>query len=494
MARANINFEQLNIFLKSIEYFLNITKKTTQCFSEISQVINYIHQEKNILHEVLLLCDETISKLEDAETQIIKATEILDKLIHQLTLEIEKLNEKLDFLETCLESIEPTIEINQSEISNPQYVMIVNEINKIEKQLELLEAKISKAYYLLSICSSLLEKISNKKTSILNTKNESQSVYDSIERNERALEKIYNSINENTNSCIKNSENAILTLKKAKNCLQRYVDTKLQIYSPIMKHIDFRKNKINISEDYFKNSGKDFYISEITGLDCDNAIKGSHIYLAQQGIDVEDLIMAETDEEKMKVISRTISDAKNIKQYLSIANLNFLPDENGGFQPFYENSNQTAGDSAEWFKMFENLAYDYESKKEVHFDLTKYQGKKMDFLGYDECITTKFRATDIVKKTNDGKEIHQELKVGLWGSNLRRKIRQEIYADKVRLDELINSEQEYRIYRNARNGKCLFDDKEQTKYLFKIKELYPERVRIYYEDKELSIEEIKKML
>jgi hypothetical protein len=200
--------------------------------------------------------------------------------------------------------------------------------------------------------------------------------------------------------------------------------------------------------------------------DFSDAERGADKYLSNLGIDTAKLKRAETDEAKRAVILDSGVDEKSVNSVLSIAKGNFLPNTSGSFNQFLDTSRLTTGDSAEWYRTCVETERGNPVQKEVHYDLTAHQGKKMTFLGYDEEIHKPFRSTDLVVNGN----VHQELKVGLWKPNKRGEIRAELYADALRLDDPAhsNDKQEYRIYKSAITGYSLFDDKEQAGYILKM--------------------------
>ena len=214
---------------------------------------------------------------------------------------------------------------------------------------------------------------------------------------------------------------------------------------------------------------------------------GANIFLQQKGIDINTLNNCASKEEKFEYAKHFV-DKKEYNLIESIINEKYLPNESFKFNSFYETNERTAGDSAEWYRYFVQLGQGQNVEKEVHFDLKDYKGYKAEVLGEHDTINKDFRSSDIVIHA-DGKDIHQELKVGMWGSNLRGRIRDEVYADIIRLTKNPTDEQEYRIYTNAKTDKSLLNDKEQTKYLMKIAKMFPDRVRLYVNDQETSISE-----
>ena len=227
-------------------------------------------------------------------------------------------------------------------------------------------------------------------------------------------------------------------------------------------------------------------------MNNNDAIKGSELYLKKHGFDLGKLSQCSSADEIDAIISSTVS-KKDAPLFKAIINKSFVPNDDGSFRPFYETNPRTAGDSAEWFDFFRSYGNGTELKKEVHFDLSNYKGRKMNFLGYDEEITNDFRASDLVQQGVDS-NIHIENKVGVWGNNLRPRIRQELYADALRLDNDPTSKQEYRIYVNAANGKCLFDDSEQASYLKTMLERYPDRCTVKFNDIKLSPNDIETII
>lgn len=223
-----------------------------------------------------------------------------------------------------------------------------------------------------------------------------------------------------------------------------------------------------------------------------DAIKGSELYLRNHGFDLGKLSQCSSADEIDAIISSTVS-KKDAPLFKAIINKSFVPNDDGSFKPFYETNPRTAGDSAEWFDFFRSYGNGTELKKEVHFDLSNHKGRKMNFLGYDEEITNDFRASDLVQQGKDS-NIHIENKVGVWGNNLRPRIRQELYADALRMDNDPTSKQEYRIYVNAANGKCLFDDSEQASYLKTMLERYPDRCTVKFNDIKLSPNDIETII
>ena len=216
-----------------------------------------------------------------------------------------------------------------------------------------------------------------------------------------------------------------------------------------------------------------------------DAKNGARIFLASLGLNLSQLDSFPDVVSKVNYAKSTVNyKYQNLVE--AIIEERYLPNNSFSFSPFYKTNPRTAGDSAEWYCYFIELNEGKTVQKEVHFDLTEHIGETATVLGNKDIIINSFRSSDVVVKNNSG-EIHQEIKVGVWGTNLRKRIRAEIYADIIRLTERQNDEQEYRIYANALNNKSLLDDKEQVKYLLTIASLFPRRVRLYFNDEELSI-------
>lgn len=214
---------------------------------------------------------------------------------------------------------------------------------------------------------------------------------------------------------------------------------------------------------------------------------GANKFLKQKGIDIAKLNTFSNNLEKIEY-AKSVTKPSDHSLVEAIINQKYLPDGDYKFSPFYESNTRTAGDSAEWYRYFVQFGQGIKVEKEVHYDLSEYNGMEANILGSNDKITNKYRASDIVFYHNN-KTIHQELKVGLWGSNLRGRIRDEIYADIIRLSNNENDEQEYRIYTNATTNKSLLNDKEQAKYLMKIAKMFPNRVRLYVDDVQNSLNE-----
>jgi hypothetical protein len=229
-------------------------------------------------------------------------------------------------------------------------------------------------------------------------------------------------------------------------------------------------------------------------IDNQKAFEGSLLYLQHKGVNFDALEIATSRNDKIKILRESGIDEKNAKQALSIYEGDFLSESDGSHIPLYSTKAQTAGDSYEFHRFFINLRDGKETAKEVPFDLSPHQDTSCTFLGYNEKIENTQRITDVVRFEGN-KEIHEELKIGrVYGLESKKKFRQELYGDDLRLRLNPNQEQEYRIRKNSSNKKCLLDDKEQLGYLYTMRQRHPNRVRVYFNDELLSPEELKSMI
>ena len=229
-------------------------------------------------------------------------------------------------------------------------------------------------------------------------------------------------------------------------------------------------------------------------IDNQKAFEGSLLYLQHKGVDFDALEKATSTEDNMKILSECGIDKKEAKQTLSIYDGDFLSEADGSHIPLYSTKSQTAGDSYEWYRFFVNLRDGKETAKEVSFDLSSHKDTPCAFLGYNEKIENTQRITDVVR-FEGSKEIHEELKIGrVYGAESKKKFRQELYGDDLRLRANPNQEQEYRIRKNSSNKKCLLDDKEQLGYLYAMCKRHPNRVRVYFNDELLSLQEMESMI
>ena len=487
MARARVNICDIEKVENSLSTFLSSIENVNQSLSNLKEVSALIEKEAQNVEQSQEKCEQNLNILPPLLDTANSNKNTVNTKLSQYKSKLASLNGKLSRLKALLKATPKTIKGRP----NPAYLALEAEIVSVEADIATTESRIAKCESVLSSLDSLISDLESEIEKNEAFKEKTTEALEELRRCLNELNKCIDTISNNCNACSTTSKDAQNCLNRAKMCIENYLSINCPGSSSSYSLPSFDISYESMVEPI--RAKPTINLQTETGLGCSNAIKGANEFLQEMGVNVNKLLDAQTDDEKIQIISAATDDPRLIKQYLAIANHNYLPDDGGGFQPFYSTNNQTAGDSVEWFKFFEQKAQGKIVKKEVHFDLSKYQGKTMDIFGVEEKIHKPYRATDVV--VYDGnKEIHQELKVGLWGKNLRDRIRDELYADKLRLDSDPNSEQEYRIYKNERNKKSLFNDKEQGRYLYIMKKLYPSRVRIYNKDQELSLEELERII
>ena len=91
----------------------------------------------------------------------------------------------------------------------------------------------------------------------------------------------------------------------------------------------------------------------------------------------------------------------------------------------------------------------------------------------------------------NGNETHIELKVGKVAPNKVMNFAEEVVADELRITSNPNIIQQYRLYSNDK-GLHVLQDPMQAKILLSALQEYPDNIRVYLNDVELSIDDLRK--
>ena len=467
MARARIDSASLDRVRLSVENMHNSVASINNSISNLDAQINKIESDRARAQKTL---NELNRQKSDIANQIREQQEIVLQLSEQVTQ-----------IASALASTPPTIQVTEQcgtdadgnpiyqtkTVPNPAYTSLQSELSSLQSELATAQEQLSQLQETLSNIEQQIPKLQNV-----------------VEKCNNSINKLQNDRNRLSTTSARLQKATALASDKLR-AIERVVDKYNSVKIQQQPMVAPKKTPQGVS----LTLGRDVILPK---RDFSDAERGADKYLSNLGIDVSKLKHAETDEAKRTILLDSGVDEKSLNSVLSIAKGNFLPNTSGSFNQFLDTSRLTTGDSAEWYRTCVETERGNAVQKEVHYDLSSHQGKKMTFLGYDEEIHKPFRSTDIVVNGN----IHQELKVGLWKPNKRGEIRAELYADALRLDDPAhaNDKQEYRIYKSAITGYSLFDDKEQAGYILKMQERYPDRVTVYYNDVKLSIEELKKIV
>ena len=466
MAKARIDRVSLDRFRLSVCNMQNSIESINNSISDIDTQINKIEVNREKAQKAL-------TDLNRRREQVVQQIQRQQQIVLQLSNQVAQIS-------ADLASTPPTIEESYQcgtdtegnpiyatrTVVNPAYVALQSQLASAQEALARAQEQLSKLQDMLSKIETQISKLQNV-----------------IEKCTTSITKLRN--NREKMACTSDRIQRATTLASDKlNAIQRVVDKYNSVKIQQQPMVPTRKFAPGVS----LTLGRDMILPK---QDLTDAERGANKYLRNLGVDTKKLKQTKTDDEKRTLLLSSGVDAKAVNTVLSIAKGNFLPNVSGSFNQFLDTSRLTTGDSAEWYRTCIETERGNPVQKEVHYDLTPYQGKKMSFLGYDEEIHKPFRSTDIVVNG----DVHQELKVGLWKPNKRGEIRAELYADALRLEDPAhaNDKQEYRIYKSAITGYSLFDDKEQAGYILKMQERYPDRVSVYYNDVKLSVEELKKI-
>lgn len=467
MARARIDSASLDRVRSSVENMHNSIASINNSISALDSQINKIEADRARAQKSL---NDLNRQKSDIARQIQEQQEIVSQLSEQVTQ-----------IASALASTPPTIQVTEQcgtdadgnpiyqtkTIPNPEYAALESELSSLQSELATAQEQLSQ----------LQETLSNIEQQISN-------LQDVVEKCDNSINKLQNDRNrlETTSARLQKATTlASDRLRSIERVVDKYNSVKLQ-QQPMVAP---KKPPQGVS----LTVGRDIVLPR---KDVSDAEKGVAKYLSNLGVDCKALSKATSDDEKKKILSDpNVKTKDSLNTLLSLSKGKFLPNMSGSFSMFSERSPQTTGDSAEWYRTVIETQRGNVVRKEVYYDLSQHQGKKMNFLGDEEKINKPYRKMDIVVNGTT----YQELKVGLWKPNKRGEIRAELYADALRLEDPAhaNDKQEYRIYKSATTGYSLFDDKEQAGYILKMQERYPDKVTVYYNDVKLTLDDLKKL-
>ena len=468
MAKARIDSASLDRFRLSVNNMQNsissINNSVADIYTQIAKVesdrkqaqqsLDALNSQKEIIQKEIETQQELVSQLSEQVTQI--ASELA---ITPPTIQVR---------EKCGTDSEGEPIYRTKTVPNPAYISLQSQLASAQAALASAELKLSKLKGMLAQIKtqiSNLNKVIEKCTSSITKLQKNR---EKLERSSARLQKATTLATEK--------------IRQIERVVNKYNSIKIQ-QQPMVAN---RKSFLGVS----LTLGRDVTLPK---SDFKDAEHGAQKYLRSLGIDVKALERANTEEEKIKIISDAGVDKDDIGSILSISKKRFLPNTSGSFDTFSDRSKTTTGDSAEWYRFCVETGRGSHAKKEVYYDLTPYVGKKVDFLGYEIIMDKPVRKTDIVVNET----VHQELKVGVAvGDKTTKDFFAELYADSLRLDDPnhANDTQEYRIYDSGTTQKSVFNDKVKRNGLLKMQERYPDRVSVYYNDVKLTLEELKKIV
>lgn len=481
VSRIDVNLNHVTRFYEDSNTMLKASLGLTRAEQSITALMKKTEQGKHEMQRAL----ESVKARKVSVSACITSLKVkiawLQTEIHAKEFQLEQLNALLAFvtgseraaLKAEIVALKTEIRKLKSELHECQ--SMCSSLESMKERLNSEQAKLE----------NIISKLENAKSELESTSQElnetKESSVDDCERAQELLQEIINVIKEYNSQTI--SQGSVVSVQ---------VQMKTSVHSQYPTKVFYSVD--NIEEFKPRDIQDDLTLEEREEIIYNQkAFEGSSLYLSHMGVDLKALENAKTYEEKVQILKDCGQDENQANQILSIYEGNFLSDIDGSQNAFYKTSPQTAGDSYEFQRFFVNLRDGKETAKEVPFDLTQYKDRPCTFLGYNEKIENSSRKTDVVRFEGN-KEIHEELKVGrVYGLERKAKFRQELYGDDLRLRLYPNQEQEYRIRKNSTNQKCLFDDKEQTKYLCTMLKRHPKRVRVYYNDKLLTLKELENM-
>ena len=484
MSRINVNLQHVKRFYQDAETMLKASLALCQGEQAIIALIKKIDNEKQAITELI----------QNTKTQRQNVTSTLNALkrkILQITNEIKQKEMELSSLKMevgfvinaiLLAALKAKIAALQVEIASLKMKLL--ECNATSLKLGEMEKKLSMAQVKLERILSRLEAAKSEAQGCVKNVREVQNISkNNTEKAIQILVLVMEAIHKYKGQTIKKSH-MIISSKMKTEVYSRYPTRTFYGVPNIEKfQMDNDINCIDLTVEEREQ------ISENR-----KAFEGSTLYLDYLGVDFDALNNAKSYEEQKSILINKGQEEKDVNQILSIYNADFLADIDGAHEAFYSTSPQTAGDSYEFHRFFVNLREGKQTAKEVPFDLTPYKGRECNFLGFNEKIKNDRRETDVVRMEGN-KEIHEELKIGrVYGKEGKAKFRQELYGDDLRLKLFPNQEQEYRIRKNGMNKKCLLDDKEQVRYLCLMQKRHPNRVRVYFNDKLLSLQDLEEII
>ena len=483
VSKINVNLNHVKRFYSDSETMLKSSIGLKRGEQALNTLAKQIESKKNEI-------DKAISENGNQKNKVTSTISTLKRKIGMLKIEIKEKEIELSELKSQA-SFAPTAALRS--IASARVIALQAEIHSLKfrlKKCQSVSSELETTRRNLEACGKILDGI---KTNLINAKSD-------VERTRKELSVIQS----DSQKCS----------ERACNILQQIIGVITEYSSLNIKRGRSITVPSNITTKvYNRYPTRTFYKAEVSPFEPNNellssemsaeekaelfdnqkAFEGAFLYLQQQGVDMDALDKAETAEGQKQILINSGFDEKQAKQIISINSGEFLSEVDGSHIPFYSTSPQTAGDSYEFHRFFVNLRDGKETAKEVSFDLTTYKGRSCTFLGYQEKLKNDRRETDVVR-IEGNREIHEELKIGrVYGKEGKEKFRQELYGDDLRLRLYPNQEQEYRIRKNAKNQKCLCDDKEMVKYLCTMCKRHPNRVRVYFNDKQLSLEELEKM-
>ena len=231
-------------------------------------------------------------------------------------------------------------------------------------------------------------------------------------------------------------------------------------------------------------------------INVENARKGAKKVFTALGYDWDTIQKLKGNHSALKeYISSVKFDTNNKfqitteKQLLAIAEEKYLPTSEGFSTLFEGGRNTTTGDSYEWYEHLSLIGQGYTPTKDKAYTYQKYISKEVDYFGFKDKITSAYRQPDVSYKIGD-MEVNEELKVGI---GVLENFKQEFYWDIARLIENPKALQVYKFATSAVNGSDWLQDPRIAKFLYKIMELFPDRVSVYRNGVKLSAQDLAKL-
>lgn len=484
MSRIGVNSSHVKRFLEDSRTMQKASLGITEGETAIISLVRNIEREKQNIDRLIQNTRECKKNTTSTLSQIKRKIVQLQNEIRQKELELSELKSELLITRhpVARALLNAKIATLQAEITSLKSKL--SQCKSVSSQLQTMKANLDSSEERLTVLSA---KLNNAKSALEIERKKTEEVRESSKH-----------------LC----EKAIITLEAIINVIQKYLQQEVKkaqvksfsqpVSTKIYKKYPTRTfySAPNMSDIELNVDGMEKLTQQEKQEILDNrkAFEGSLAYLEHLGVDFASLDNAKTFEEQKNVLINSGFNSKDASQIISIYNGEFLSETDGSHTPFYSTAPQTAGDSYEFHRFFVNLREGKETTKEVPFDLTPYKGRSCTFLGYNETIKNDRRETDVVR-IEGNREIHEELKIGrVFGKKGDEDFRQEVYGDDLRLRLNPNQEQEYRIRRNSKNQKCLLDDKKKVEYLYLMAQRHPGRVRVYFNDKMLSLQDMEAII
>lgn len=440
------------------------SEQLTQRAENLNGILTDISGLQETITRAIQGCEKVQSALENKIVEVSNSIGQQTEMMKKLEAKLDELMVKCEQKKAELNSTPPTIDM----FPNLAYLRIQAEIVELERKIVKVKGARSALQQAKSCCEQIKNQVEEQKKVI-------EDALSVLESGDEALDDIENDITMQKNKLTSNSKRAVEVLSRIASIIDRY--TSVTLSSAV------RSDNGVISASSLHGSPLSINAA---------ADRGCEIFLRGTGVEPAELQATQGDEKKIACLlqEKGLDKSDLTKLFTALAQKRYRVDDNGGCKPFYDTTPMSAGHAYEWNVFFQNRANGFKTEQQMVKDMSKYAEKKYNLFGYDEPITIGKRKTDVVYWDEKGREVHQELKVGRWKDSIIHNIRQELYADHIRLQEDPNVIQEYRIRRNSQNLSCLFNSKEQARYLLKMKQLHKDRVRIFLDDAELTVEQI----